>query len=170
VAAALLGSAVATGGLVGFASGVLGLIVGLPAVAEPVTRVVVAAALLADLGYLLWGRPRPWAVNRQIPVEWSDLFSPATVAMLYGARLGVGPLTILPSWLWWASMVVAAATGPGVSAAAGLTFAAVRVLVMVIVAEWLRHAAPARMARLRRAHPMVAAVVLPVALGALLVA
>ena len=93
------------------------------------------------------------------------------MAVLYGARLGVGPLTILSSWLWWAMLVVGAAGGPWLGAMAGAAFALSRTVVMVAVAEWARGAMPLRIARVRAgervAHVVCSALVVLVAGGLL---
>jgi hypothetical protein len=106
-----------SGALVGFALGLVPLPDVTPAVA-------VAAAVLDAL------RVPTLAVRRQVPQYWGRIFPPRTVAVLYGARLGVGPLTLLPTWLWWAAMLVGASRGPWIGAAAGATFAIVRTLTM----------------------------------------
>jgi hypothetical protein len=153
VAAVLAATGIITGGLAGFAAGVLWLLAPL-AVATPAFIAAVAlAAVAADLLYLRTGRPRPWAVGKQVPIEWSAVFSPATVALLYGGRLGVGPLTILPTWLWWAALLAGAASGPWTSALTGATFAGVRAVTMLGVAEHARHSMAQRMAVLRGWEP-----------------
>lgn len=73
--------------------------------------------------------PAP-SVRRQVPQYWGRIFPPRTVAVLYGARLGVGPLTILPTWLWWAATAIAVSRRPWAGAAAGVAFAVSRVITM----------------------------------------
>lgn len=110
-----------TGGIAGLALGVLGL----PAIGVgTATGIAVAAGLLDVIGV------PTLAVRRQVPQYWGRIFEPRTVAVLYGARLGVGPLTILPTWLWWAAMVIGATIDPWVAAATGATFALVRTATM----------------------------------------
>lgn len=114
-----------TGALTGWVAGVLWTISPLPeATGELAVTVLVVAVVLEALG-----RPRPPSVRRQVPQLWGRLFEPRTVAVLYGARLGVGPATILPTWLWWGAFVIAAACGPWVGAATGAVFALVRAAV-----------------------------------------
>jgi hypothetical protein len=160
VAALLAATGIVTGSLVGFAAGVLWLAAPLPDAGPPFVTVVALAAVLADLAYLRLGRPRPWAVGKQVPIEWSSVFSPATVAVLYGGRLGVGPLTILPTWLWWAALLAGAAAGPWVSTLTGAAFAAVRAATMLGVAEHARHSMAQRMAVLRSWEPATRALTL----------
>jgi hypothetical protein len=149
VAVLLIGSAASAGALLGFAVGVAWLASPLPALQGWAALLVVAGAVALDLLAPRIPRLRPPSVGRQVPREWSRYFSPTTVAVLYGARLGVGPATILPTWLWWAVLVLAAGQGVGTSVAAGATFGGVRTVLMVALAEWVRQAAAVRMARLR---------------------
>jgi hypothetical protein len=93
------------------------------------------------------------------------LFSPPVTASLYGARLGVGPLTILPTWLWWAAAVLAASAGPAVGALVGAVFGATRMAVVATAATRLNRpavATAAASARLRTreaiARPAIALV------------
>jgi hypothetical protein len=106
-------------------------------------------------------------VPRQVPRVWARVFPPPVVAVLYGARLGVGPLTLLPTWLWWAVFLAAAAAGPLPAVLAGVAFAGARGLTMVVLAEVVRPAMPVRMARVAAAGPWAARVI---ALGAVAVA
>ena len=106
-----------SGALVGFALGLL------PVPDAPYWLAIVAAVLDAL-------RVPTLAVRRQVPQYWGRIFPPRTVAVLYGARLGVGPLTLLPTWLWWAAIVIGASRGPWVGAATGATFAVARTLTM----------------------------------------
>jgi hypothetical protein len=113
-------SGMLTGALVGFAAGII------PMPDVPVW-VAIPAALLDAL------RVPTLSVRRQVPQYWGRIFSPQVTAVLYGARLGVGPLTILPTWLWWAAMAIGASRGPWAGAAVGMTFAAVRTITMWVV-------------------------------------
>lgn len=166
MAAVLLAAAGGSGALAGFAAGVAGAALGdAPGWVPPA---LVLTAVAADAAYLTADRPRPWSVGRQVPREWSALFAPPTVALLYGARLGVGPLTILVTWLWWAALAVGALAGPAAATIAGAVFGGVRALTMLAVAEWARPAMAPRIGRLRRAERPVAAAVLLAAAAVLL--
>ena len=110
-------SGAASGALVGFALGLV------PMPDAPYWLAIVAAVLDAL-------RVPTLAVRTQVPQYWGRIFPPRTVAVLYGARLGVGPLTLLPTWLWWAAIVVGASRGPWVGAATGATFAVARTITM----------------------------------------
>jgi hypothetical protein len=67
--------------------------------------VVIAAALL-DGVLTLRGRPSPPAVRSQVPQWWGHRFGPWWGSARYGLRLGLGPATMLNSWLWWAGLVI----------------------------------------------------------------
>lgn len=114
----------------------LGFVAALPfvMVAEPGTRLVAAIVSVGvglDLVRLVTGRPSPPTSGRQVPQEWGRLLGPETVAVLYGARLGVGPLTILSTWTWWSVLIAASLIGPGTGALVGAGFGAVRLVVTV---------------------------------------
>ncbi|MEM7339038.1 MAG: hypothetical protein AAF467_10350 [Actinomycetota bacterium] len=137
----LLAASTATGALAGFAIAVvLGVVMAAVsattgvdvAAASPVpAAIMVAVGLMLDGARALLGRPTPWSVGRQVPVEWGRWFAPPVVAVLYGARLGVGPLTMLSTWGWWSALIAAAAIGPVVAVGAGALFGAVRIMVLL---------------------------------------
>ncbi len=91
----------------------------------------VAVGLLLDGCNLAFGRPGPPTSGRQVPREWGKLFDLRIVALLYGARLGVGPLTILSTWTWWSFTIAAALIGPAAGALAGAVFGFVRLMVTI---------------------------------------
>ncbi len=136
----LLASASVTGGLVGFMLGVI--LILLPDASGGSTLIVglLGAAIIADLSNLVAGKPQPFTLGRQVPREWRDLLNPRLVAGLYGARLGVGPLTILSTWMWWAGSLAAATLGVWTSVLFGSLFAAARVVSMALVAGRADHA------------------------------
>jgi hypothetical protein len=146
VVSVLATSATATGALAGF---VLGVVLGVPARLAGVP-VVVGAVVLLDLAGV-----RPLAVGRQVPRTWTRAFSLPTAALLYGARLGVGPLTVLNTWLWWGAAVLGAAAGVWWSTVVGAVFGLTRVLVMVASTRGVEVDMPGRMARLRGGERLV---------------
>lgn len=150
----------ASGGLAGFAAGVAWAVTGLPAVGPAGALVIVTAAVAADLVATRAPAVRALSVRRQVPTAWSSLFAPETVGLLYGARLGVGPLTILPTWLWWAAMVLGASAGPWAGAVTGAVFAAARATTTLLAAEVTAGDAARRMGRLiavgRPSAPVIA--------------
>lgn len=137
-----------TGGLVGFAAGLV-----VPELPTAAVVAIVAAALALDA----LGRPRPLAVRRQVPQLYGRWFGARTVAVLYGARLGVGPLTILATWTWWAALALGASLGPWPSAVVGATFALARTATMLGAVAGTRTgtAMSTRMAAVRKARPAV---------------
>lgn len=147
----LLASGMVSGGLVGFFLGAGWLATGWPAATPVVAAVAVAAALVADLV------ARPLDVRRQVPQLWGRLFGARTVAVLYGARLGIGPLTILTTWLWWAATAVAVTHGPWVGAASGAAFHVARTVTMLGVVAGARTGEDMgrRMAAVRRGERSV---------------
>jgi len=130
VALILIGSGALSGGLVGFAAGLAGQLV--PSVTLRSIGVLVTFALVLDLVGSRVPAIRPVAVGRQVPVEWGRLFSAPVVAVLYGARLGVGPLTILSTWLWWAATLGAATLSVGASVTVGTLFGFVRLSITAL--------------------------------------
>ena len=83
------------------------------ALVGPALNVWAVAALV--LGCVVLDSVRvvaPFSVMRQVPQLWGRIFSAPVVAVLYGARLGVGPLTILRTWLWWGAFVAGSSAGP----------------------------------------------------------
>lgn len=144
-------------------AGVLGLAVGAlwPAAWDaPAWLALVATALDAV-------RVPPPSVRRQVPAYWGRIFDARTVAVLYGARLGIGPLTILPTWLWWAALVAGAAEGPWTSAFVGATYAVVRTIVSWLAGEVTTRRGPSGVHRLDgRVRLGVAMAVVAVALAA----
>ena len=146
----------ATGGGVGAALGAL------PLPDAPLVPVVLAAVTLDAIG-----RPAPLAVRSQVPQLWGRILSPETAAVLYGARLGVGPLTILTSWLWWAALVVGVTRGPLVGAATGVAFHLARVAAMLVATAGVGSAMSGRIAGVRRREGLVRVLTLAGALALL---
>lgn len=128
VAVLLTSASAASGALIGF---VLGLLGGAADVTDDVPIAVVAVGLVVTV--VLDAAVRPLSVRRQVPQLWGRIFSPRTTAILYGARLGVGPLTILRTWWWWLAVVAAALAGVWVSVGVGALFGAARIIVMLTV-------------------------------------
>ncbi len=128
----LISAGTVAGGLGGLVMGLL--VAAITAVAqfplaEPAGGTIAAlvgvgAAL--DAIRLVAGRPGPPTLGRQVPAEWARIFPAPVTAGLYGARLGVGPLTILSTWTWWSFTLAAALLGPGSAVATGATFGLVK--------------------------------------------
>ena len=127
VAALLLGTSGVTGALAGWVGGVAWTALLGPALNAWALAALVVACVLLDVVPVA----APFSVLRQVPQLWGRIFSPRVVAVLYGARLGVGPLTILRTWLWWGGFVAASSAGPWWGAGVGAAFGVVRVAVML---------------------------------------
>ena len=121
-------SSAGSGALAGFALGLVGELLD---VADDVPWPSLAVALVAVV--VLDRFVPPVSVRRQVPQLWGRVFSARTTAVLYGARLGVGPLTILRTWWWWLAVIVGALAGVWVSVGVGALFGAARIVVMLAV-------------------------------------
>lgn len=133
VATLLVVTGTASAGLVGFVAGVA--LQWTPTPSVGVLLGIMAGAVVLDVVKVRTGRPAPIAVGRQVPIEWGRMFDPRVVAVLYGARLGVGPMTILSTWLWWATTIGAALVGVGTSVVVAAVFGLVRMLVTVAASQ-----------------------------------
>ncbi|MCU0273063.1 MAG: hypothetical protein MUE34_07525 [Acidimicrobiales bacterium] len=143
--------------LVGGALGLLAQLLGVPPTSSAVAAMLVTAAALADLGHIT-----PPSIRRQVPQVWGRILDPHVTAVLYGARLGIGPATMLSTWLWWAATAIGASLGAGPAALVGVVFATSRTIVHVVVA--------ARVDRLPRWQERQRAVTRALELAAVLVA
>lgn len=150
-------SGAATGAAVGLVAALVWAAVGAGPLGGLPAGAIAVAAVVADVAARVGGHPRPLAVHRQVPQVWGRIFGSRTVALLYGARLGVGPLTILTTWTWWAALVVGASLGPWPSAAVGAAYALTRTLTMVIAVVGAGAGGmSARIAAITRMEPVVA--------------
>lgn len=151
------------GALVGALVGLVWQLLPFPTATTTLALAVVAAVGVAEV----IGRWRPLAVRRQVPQLWGRIFGPRTVAVLYGTRLGVGPATILPTWLWWGAIVLGAACGPWTGAAAGAVFAVTRTIVThgAVAGAGTGEAMSQRISRLRAAERPVTIVVVAAVLA-----
>jgi hypothetical protein len=134
--AALLLTGAATAIVVGLAgSGVADRL--LPARSNRSLLAALAAAfcVLLDVVWVRTGHPRPLAVHRQVPQPFGHRYGSFAAALRYGPRLGVGPATILTSWLWWAAFLSASIVGRWPAIVGALAFALVRVLTMFLIAS-----------------------------------
>ncbi len=98
-----------------------------------VNVVVVGLATLAELVWVSTHRPRPWAVNRQVPQSWGHEHGPWKAALRYGPRLALGPATILTSWSWWAGLALGALLGTTGSLLFAVGFVVLRSTVTVLL-------------------------------------
>lgn len=94
----------------------------------------VAAVVVLLGGALDAARVRPLDAHRQVPQAWGHRHGPMLAAARYGVRLGVGPATILASWLWWSTFVIGCWSAWGVATTAAVAFALARFAVMFAIA------------------------------------
>jgi hypothetical protein len=84
------------------------------------TGLVGGALVLDRLGV------RAPAVGRQVPQPWGHRHGPWAAALRYAPRLGFGPATIVPSWLWWAGLGVGTVGGVTSALAFGISYVCIR--------------------------------------------
>lgn len=113
----------------GFVVGLLGSVADVGRFSATTIAALAVVALVADEAGRRWKAFKPLAVGRQVPREWGIVFSPEIVSVLYGLRLGIAPLTILASWVWWLAIIASAFYGPWFSALVGATFGVSRILI-----------------------------------------
>jgi hypothetical protein len=93
---------------------------------------------LLDAG-LAWRKgPRPWSVRSQVPRLWGHESGPWLAAARYGLRLGLGPATILNSWMWWGATVIAGSLPQSETWFAAVVFVVVRATLTVGVSSGVR--------------------------------
>jgi len=152
VVGVLIAAGIVTGGGLGLVTGAGWVALDWPESGPWVALVLVAAACGLDaLGVTVL------AVGKQLPTAWGRLFGPALAAVLYGARLGIGPLTILMTWLWWAAVILAATYGPWIGFATGAAFTLARITAIALAVQGSTPATVAtRMDRVRALQTRVA--------------
>jgi hypothetical protein len=103
-----------------------------------VVLVIVGAALALDAAHLGTGKLAPITLGKQVPQQWGRLLPAPVTAVLYGARLGVGPLTILSTWTWWAALIAASTIGVWTTVAVSTWFALARTTVNAAATPLMR--------------------------------
>ena len=126
----LLAGAVIAGLVPSFVARQVGLSV---SVRGPV-RVTVGLILGMFVVALELGGLRPLALHRQVPQWWGHRYGPVAAAARYGIRLGVGPATILTTWLWWLGWTAGLLGGLGTAAASATGFGSARFATMIAMA------------------------------------
>lgn len=120
-----IGATVAATGLFTIA-GVVGGLAGFDQVDPWVYLVVVVAAAALDLRGV-----RPPGPHRQVDEGWLGRYRDWVVGLGFGGQLGLGFMTIVPSWGYWAVLVVAAAMGLPWAALIGVGFGVGRSLLLL---------------------------------------
>jgi hypothetical protein len=138
-----------SGGLLGFAVGLPAEIIGLE-VSPLLVAALAIAGITCDVIYRRTGRLRPYGLHKQVPITWARIFHPVTASFLYGARLGIGPITIPTTWLWYTALASGALSGVWVSVAVGVTYGFVKTSIIAGVGLRHRYDMPVAMNRLLR--------------------
>ena len=85
---------------------------------------ILAAAILDLVG------ARPWGPHRQVDEDWLGRYRDWVIGFGFGFQLGLGLVTILPSFGYWAILVVAASMGLPEAALIGAGYGAGRSLLL----------------------------------------
>jgi hypothetical protein len=97
---------------------------------RPIQFFAVGVAVVLELMKL-----RPLSLQRQVPQLWGHQKGAVAAAFRYGLRLGVGPATILTSWLWWAGVIVAGLDSVATVVICALSFPLGRLIPLVVLAH-----------------------------------
>jgi hypothetical protein len=100
---------------------------------------IALSVALLDAALIIWNRPRPWSVRSQVPRLWGHESGPWWAAARYGLRLGLGPATILNSWMWWGAMAVTAMQSLGDVVLVTVVFVVIRSIVTFSVSSGVRN-------------------------------
>jgi hypothetical protein len=98
--------AVAAGVAVFTAAGILGSLLGLDRFNPWISLIAIAAAAILDVSGV-----RPLGPHRQVDEDWLGRYRDWVIGFGFGAQLGLGFVTIVPSFGYWALLVVAASVG-----------------------------------------------------------
>jgi hypothetical protein len=118
--------AMSAGALVFGATGWLGAAIGLPGPLWWVGLGLLAIAVVADVA-----GARPPGPRRQVDENWLGQFRGWVVGLGYGLQLGSGFATIVPAYVSWALLLLAAFVGPMPGVLTGLAFGLGRSLLLV---------------------------------------
>jgi hypothetical protein len=106
--------------------GGIGELFGLDRVAPWVSLVVVGIAATLD-----WAKVKPPGPHRQVNEDWLGRYRDWVIGFGFGAQLGLGFVTIIPSFGTWAMFLVATVSGLPLAAALGAGFGLGRSLLLV---------------------------------------
>ncbi|HJQ77623.1 MAG TPA: hypothetical protein VJ948_10250 [Acidimicrobiia bacterium] len=118
--------AIAAGTAVFSLLGVIGELFALDRVAPWVSLLVVGLAAVLD-----WAGVKPPGPRRQVNEDWLGRYRDWVIGFGFGAQLGVGFVTIIPSFGTWALYLVATASGLPLAAALGAAFGLGRSLLLI---------------------------------------
>jgi hypothetical protein len=118
--------AVGAGALVFSGAGLVGSLVGADTLSPWFAIAVLALALAFDMAGF-----RPLGPHRQVNEDWLVRYRDWVVGFGFGAQLGFGFLTILPTFGYWALILVAGLVGLPVAALIGAAFGIGRSLLLL---------------------------------------
>lgn len=118
--------AIAAGAMVFSLLGLVGELFGLDRLAPWVSLLVVAAAAVLD-----WAGVKPPGPHRQVNEDWLGRYRDWVIGFGFGAQLGLGFVTIIPSFGTWAMYLVATASGLPLAVALGAAFGLGRSLLLI---------------------------------------
>ena len=107
-------------------AGALGTLLGLGRLDPWLSLAVVALAAVLDVA-----RVRPPGPRRQVDEDWLGRYRDWVIGLGFGAQLGVGLVTIIPSWGTWAVLALAAASGLPLALFLGAAFGLGRSLLLL---------------------------------------
>jgi hypothetical protein len=138
-------------GLAVFAvAGLLGSLVGLDRFNPWLSLVVIAAAAILDLAGV-----RPLGPHRQVDEDWLGRYRDWVIGFGFGFQLGLGFVTIVPRFGYWAILVVAASLGLPEAALIGAGYGVGRSLLLITGRRIVSTGALAElMRRFSRAEPV----------------
>lgn len=106
--------------------GLFGDLAGLDRLNPWLSLVAIVAAAALDIA-----RVKPFGPHRQVDEDWLGRYRDWVIGFGFGAQLGLGFVTIVPSWGYWAILVVAASMGLPAAVFIGLGFGLGRSLLLV---------------------------------------
>lgn len=108
------------------AAGLFGELVGLDRLNPWLSLALIVAAAILDVA-----RVRPPGPHRQVDEDWLGRYRDWVIGFGFGAQLGLGFVTIVPSWGYWAILAVAASVGLPQAVLIGLGFGMGRCLLLL---------------------------------------
>ncbi len=118
--------AVLAGALVYTVAGLVGVGIGLVGLTPWVAVAVIAAAAVLDFVGV-----RPPGPRRQVDEDWLGRYRDWVVGVGFGGQLGLGFATIVSSWGYWATLVIAALSGLPIALSMGVGFGLGRSLLLL---------------------------------------
>ena len=107
-------------------AGAMGSLIGLDRLNPWISLVAIAAAAVLDMTGV-----RPLGPRRQVDEDWLGRYRDWVIGFGFGAQLGLGFVTIVPSFGYWALLVVAASVGLPQAVLIGVGFGVGRSLLLL---------------------------------------